>query len=75
VAVHTGEIEASGDEYHGIALHETARILGLAEPGEIVVSDMTRQLAREPHLRFLDRGTAHLKGLETPLHLHSILVD
>ncbi|MEX0863884.1 MAG: adenylate/guanylate cyclase domain-containing protein [Acidimicrobiia bacterium] len=75
VAVHTGEIEASGDEFHGIALHETARMVSLAEPGEIVVSDMTRQLARDHHLRFLDRGTAQLKGLETPLHLHSILVD
>ena len=47
----------------GVAVHEAARIMATAEPGEIVVSDLTRVLASTSGLAFEDRGTHALKGL------------
>ena len=36
--VHTGEIEVQGDDVRGIAVHAAARILAIAEPGQVLVS-------------------------------------
>lgn len=62
-AVHTGEVELVPGNLRGIAVHEAARILALAEPGEILVSSTTRDLASGAGLVFVDRGTHLLKGV------------
>lgn len=48
----------------GIAVHEAARVMATAEPGEVLVSDMTRALAGAAGLRFEDRGLHTFKGIE-----------
>src|SRR4051794_37550594 len=45
IGVHAGEVEIAGSEIRGLAVHEAARIMALAGAGEILVSDITRQLA------------------------------
>jgi class 3 adenylate cyclase len=69
VGVHVGEVELVGSDVRGIAVHEAARVMAAAAPGEILVSDMTRALAGASGLRFEDRGTRELKGLEGEWHL------
>jgi len=69
IGVHVGEVELVGSDVRGIAVHETARIMASAGPGEIVVSDLTRGLAGASGMRFEDRGTHELKGLEGQWHL------
>jgi len=64
VAVHTGEIELLGDEIHGLAVHEAARILKVAREDEVLVSATTADLIRDPDLIFEDRGKHQLRGLE-----------
>jgi hypothetical protein len=61
VGVHVGEVEAVGDDIRGAAVHEVARIMGEAGPGEILVSDTTRALAGG--FSFGDRGVHTLKGI------------
>lgn len=61
--VHVGEVEIVGSDVRGIAVHEAARILGAAEPNEILVSATTRALAHGSQLEFRPRGTRTLKGL------------
>jgi class 3 adenylate cyclase len=61
--VHVGEVEVSGANVHGVAVHEAARIMAEARPGEILVSEVTRTLASMSGLQFDDRGTRELKGL------------
>jgi len=39
VGVHVGEVELVGADVRGIAVHEAARVMTVAEPGEILVSD------------------------------------
>jgi class 3 adenylate cyclase len=71
-AVHTGEIESAGDEWHGLAIHEASRLVALAAPGETLISDVTKQLSRDQDLALQDRGLITLKGLDSPLHVHSV---
>jgi class 3 adenylate cyclase len=63
VGVHTGEVEVVADDVRGVAIHEAARIMALAPPGEIYVSDLTRQLATGAGLEFEDRGEVTLRGV------------
>jgi class 3 adenylate cyclase len=63
VGVHTGEVELVGEDVRGVAIHEAARIMALAQGGEILVSDLTRQLATGAGLTFEDRGEVELRGV------------
>ncbi len=61
--LHTGECEWSGDKLAGIAVHIGARVAGLAEPGEVLVSRTVKDLVAGSGLAFADRGTHELKGV------------
>ena len=63
-AVHSGEIELVGAEVRGIVVHAAARILGIAGPGEVLVSDTVRDLLAGSGLKFDERGEHELRGLE-----------
>lgn len=63
-AVHAGEVELQGDEVRGIAVHSAARILGVAQPNEVLVSTTVRDLLSGSGLVFSDRGEFELRGLE-----------
>ncbi|MEW5989755.1 MAG: hypothetical protein AB1736_00220 [Chloroflexota bacterium] len=71
-AVTTGEIEVAGDDIRGLAIHEVARMLALAAPGEIVVGEMTRILGRDAGIVVVDRGEVELRGLDGRFRLASI---
>ncbi len=43
VGVHTGEVEISGGQARGVAVHAAARVASLAGPGEVLVSGTTRE--------------------------------
>ena len=73
--VHVGEIELVGRDVRGIAVHEAARVMAAASPGEILVSDLTRALAGAAGLRFEDRGTHELKGLDGEWRLAAFLPE
>lgn len=64
VAVHTGEVELTGAGPRGIAVHLAARILGIAAPGEVLVSRTTRDLVEGSGIDLTDRGEHDLKGIE-----------
>jgi class 3 adenylate cyclase len=61
--LHTGEIEESGTEIAGLAVHIGARICALAEAGEILVSSTVKDLVVGSGLEFEDRGSRELKGV------------
>jgi len=62
-AVHTGEIELEGGNVRGAAMHIAARIVDLAEPGQVYASWATRELLAGSSIGFTDRGLRNLKGL------------
>lgn len=61
--IHAGEVELQGEEVRGIAVHAAARILGVAQPGEVLVSTTIRDLLAGSGLDFVDRGEFQLRGL------------
>jgi class 3 adenylate cyclase len=71
--LHTGEVELSGADIRGVAVHEAARIAAGAKPGEILVSEMTRQLAAGSAIAFESRGEYLLKGLDDPRTLYAAI--
>jgi len=63
VGLHTGEVEMADGDVHGIAVHIAARIMGLAGPGEVLVSGAVPPLVLGSGLAFDDRGSHELKGV------------
>ena len=64
--INTGEVELAGTGLRGLAVHEVARVMAAAAPGEILVTDMTRSLAVIAGAQFDGRGEHTLKGLDGP---------
>jgi len=62
--IHAGEIELQGDDVRGIAVHAAARILAIAEPGQVLVSGTVRDLLAGSGLEFTDLGEFELRGIE-----------
>jgi class 3 adenylate cyclase len=61
--LHTGEIEVVDGDIHGIAVHVAARIMSLAQPDEVLVSQVMPPLVLGSNLEFCDRGVHELKGV------------
>jgi pimeloyl-ACP methyl ester carboxylesterase len=61
--LHTGECERRGDDLSGIAVHLAARVLGKADPGEILVSSTVKDLVVGSGIDFAERGEESLKGV------------
>jgi class 3 adenylate cyclase len=68
--LHTGEVERVRDEKpRGIAVNVAARVSGLAEGGETLVTATLRDLVAGSGLEFDDRGEHELKGLGESRHV------
>ena len=52
-----------GDRIRGISVHLAARILGLAEADEVLVSETARAVLGGAGFAFEDRGSHTLKGI------------
>jgi class 3 adenylate cyclase len=61
--VHAGEIELRGDRVAGMAVHLAARIMGLANAHEVIVSRTVCDLSVGSGLAFRDFGAHELKGI------------
>ena len=70
--VHTGEVELVPGGIRGLAVHETARIMALGEPGDVLVSGTTRELSAGSGFTYEDRGSQVLKGIPDPRHVFAL---
>jgi class 3 adenylate cyclase len=61
--LHTGEIEQSDGDIHGIAVHVAARIMSMAGPREVLVSGVIPPLVLGSRLNFIEHGEHDLKGV------------
>jgi DNA-binding NarL/FixJ family response regulator len=72
--VHTGEVERSlGSKPRGIAIHLGARVMGLADAGEILASATTHDLVAGSDIAFEDRGEHELRGIDGRRRLYAVL--
>jgi class 3 adenylate cyclase len=70
--VHAGEIELRGNRVAGIAVHLAARVMGMADAGEVIVSRTVRDLTVGSGLRFRDRGVHQLQGIPGACELFAL---
>ena len=55
----------------GIALHIGSRLMGLAQPGEVLASSTVRDLVAGSGIEFDDRGEHALRGIAGRWHLYA----
>jgi class 3 adenylate cyclase len=73
LGVHAGDVIREGNNVYGGAVNVAARIAGASAPGEVLVSDTVRGLARtSAGVAFDDRGERSLKGVAEPQRLFAV---
>ena len=70
--LHTGECGVMGDDVGGMAVNIGARVGGLAEGGEVLVSSTVKDLVVGSGIDFEDRGRHQLKGVPGNWHLFAV---
>jgi class 3 adenylate cyclase len=63
LGLHTGEVEARGDDIGGITVNIASRVAAWAGPGEVLVSRTVTDLVAGSVIAFEDRGEHDLKGV------------
>jgi class 3 adenylate cyclase len=70
--LHTGEVERSETDVHGIAVHLAARIMGTAAAGGVVVSRTVKDLVAGSGIELDDAGEHLLKGIQEKWQLYKV---
>jgi len=72
IGLNAGEPIAEEADLFGTAVNLAARIAAKAEGGEILASDVVRQLVAGKGFLFADRGETALRGFEDPVRLYQV---
>ena len=72
IGLNAGEPIAEEKDLFGTAVNMAARIAARAEGGEILASDVVRQLVAGKGFLFADRGETVLRGFEDPVRLYEV---
>ena len=72
IGLNAGEPIAEEEDLFGTAVILAARIAAKAEGGEVVASDVVRQLVAGKGFVFADRGETALRGFEEPVRLYEV---
>ena len=72
IGLNAGEPIAEDDDLYGTAVNEAARITATAKGGEILVSNVVRELVKGKDILFSDRGEVSLKGFDEPVRLYEV---
>ena len=74
LGLHAGDVIREDNNVYGGAVNIASRISGLSAPGEVLVSDIVRGLARtSAGATFEDRGEQPLKGVGEPVRVWAVL--
>ena len=71
--IHTGEIEVHPDGAKGLALHVAARVMSIANAGDVMISSGTVALLEGSKLSFEDTGEYELKGVEGQRRIYRLI--
>ena len=70
--LHTGECELVGDDVAGLAVHISARVMGLAGPGQVLTSSTVKDLVAGSGIGFDDHGEQELRDVPGRWRLFSV---
>ncbi len=70
MGVHTGEVQERDGDYFGAPVNRTARLMGAAHGGQVVISALTAELIDDSaSVELVDLGSVQLKGVVGPVHV------
>ena len=69
IGLNAGEPIAEDGDYFGSAVQLAARVCDSAEPGQVLVSNVVKELCTGKLFQFEDQGEATLKGFPEPVRL------
>jgi class 3 adenylate cyclase/pimeloyl-ACP methyl ester carboxylesterase len=72
IGLNAGEPVAEEHDLFGTSVQLARRICDAAKGGEILASDVVRQLAAGKNFLFADRGETALRGFEDPVRLYEV---
>ena len=72
IGLNAGEPIAEDEDLYGTAVNEAARITATAKGGEILVSNVVRELSKGKDFLFAERGETSLKGFDEPVRLYEV---
>jgi adenylate cyclase len=72
IGLNAGEPIAEDHDYFGTAVQLAARICDRSDPGQVLVSNVVRELCAGETLTFADQGEATLKGFPEPVRLFAV---
>ncbi|HEY8767737.1 MAG TPA: adenylate/guanylate cyclase domain-containing protein [Dehalococcoidia bacterium] len=72
IGLNAGEPVAEEQDLYGTSVQMAARVCAEANGGEILVSDVVRQLVAGKGFLFNDRGDHALKGFEDPVRVYEV---
>jgi len=72
IGLNAGEPIAEEEDLFGAAVIVAARIAAKAEGGEVLASDVVRQLVAGKGFLFAERGDVLLRGFEDPVRLYEV---
>jgi class 3 adenylate cyclase/pimeloyl-ACP methyl ester carboxylesterase len=76
IGAHAGDVIREEGNVFGGAVNIAARICALSAPGEILVSDVVRGMARtSAGVVFEDRGEREMKGVGEPVRVYAVRSD
>jgi class 3 adenylate cyclase len=70
--IHIGDVRKDAGMLRGIAVHIAARVMAVAQGGEIFVTETVKDIVAGAQLRFEDRGLHELKGIEGVRRLFAV---
>jgi class 3 adenylate cyclase len=74
LGLHAGDVIREEGNVYGGAVNIASRISGLSAPGEVLVSETVRSLARtSAGVQFEDRGEQALKGVGEPVRMWAVV--
>jgi class 3 adenylate cyclase len=72
IGINAGEPVVEGDDLFGTAVQLAARVCARTEPGDILTTDVVRQLVAGKGFLFADHGEEELRGFEDPVRLFEV---
>ena len=76
IGISLGEIVIDGEQPHGDGINIAVRIEGLAEPGEICLSEVVyQQVKNKLSLQYEDLGPHQLKNIPEPVRVYRIVLN
>jgi class 3 adenylate cyclase len=76
IGIHAGDVIREPDNVYGGAVNIASRICDASSPGEVLVSDVVRGMARtSAGVTFEDRGEREMKGVGDPVRVYAVRAE